>query len=62
MEVAAIQSLAERLIGVLLARDPLSERVHLSKSQMLLTGLSGAALAMTRRLFGRRAPSSAFGW
>jgi hydroxysqualene synthase len=62
MEVAAIQSLAERLIGVLLARDPLSERVHLSKPQMLLTGLSGAAFAMTRRLFGRRATSSAFGW
>jgi squalene synthase HpnC len=62
MEVAAIQSLAERLIGVLLTRDPLSERVHLSKSQMLLTGLSGATFAMTRRLFGRRAPSSAFGW
>ncbi len=62
MEVAAIQSLAERLIGVLLTRDPLSERVHLSKSQMLVTGLSGAVFAMTRRLFGRRAPSSAFGW
>jgi len=62
MEVAAIQSLAERLIGVLLTRDPLSERVHLSKSQMPLTGLSGATFAMTRRLFGRRAPSSAFGW
>ena len=62
MEVAAIQSLAERLIGVLLTRDPLSERVHLSKSQMLMTGLSGAALAMTRRVLGRRAPSSAFGW
>jgi hydroxysqualene synthase len=62
MEVAAIQSLAERLIGVLLTRDPLSERMHLSKSQMLVTGLSGAAFAMTRRLLGRRAPSSAFGW
>lgn len=62
MEVAAIQSLAERLIGVLLARDPLSERVHLSKSQMLLTGLSGATLAMSRRLLGLGAPSSAFGW
>ena len=60
LDVAAIQSLAERLIGVLLARDPLSERVHLSKSQMLLTGLSGAVSTMTRRLFGGRTP--AFGW
>jgi squalene synthase HpnC len=59
MEVAAIQSLAERLVGVLRTRDPLSERVHLSKPQMLFTGLSGAAGAASRRLFSR-APSSAF--
>lgn len=59
MEVAAIQSLAERLVGVLRARDPLSERVHLSKPQMLVTGLFGAAGAFARRLFSR-APSSAF--
>ena len=32
MEVAAIQSLAERLVGVLRTRDPLSERVHLSQA------------------------------
>jgi squalene synthase HpnC len=59
MEVAAIQSLAERLVRVLRTRDPLSERVHLSKPQMLLTGLAGAASAASRRLFSR-APSSAF--
>jgi squalene synthase HpnC len=59
MEVAAIQSLAERLVGVLKTHDPLSERVHLSKPQMLLTGLSGALGAMSRRLFSR-APSSVF--
>ena len=33
MEVAAIQMLAERLIEVLRVRDPLSERVHLSKAR-----------------------------
>jgi squalene synthase HpnC len=59
MEVAAIQSLAERLVGVLKTHDPLSEPVHLSKPQMLLTGLSGALGAASRRLFSR-APSSAF--
>ena len=59
MEVAAIQSLAERLVGVLRTRDPLSERVHLSKPQMLFTGLSGAVGALSRRLLSR-APSSAF--
>jgi squalene synthase HpnC len=52
MEVAAIQMLAERLIEVLRVRDPLSERVHLSKPAMLGLALKGAAWASTRRLFG----------
>ena len=52
MEVAAIQMLAERLIEVLRTRDPLSERVHLSKPAMAGLGLKGAAWAVTRRLFG----------
>jgi len=60
MEVAAIQNLAERLVGVLCTRDPLSERVHLSKPQMLLAMLTGAAGVLSRRLFSRAAPSSAF--
>ena len=60
MEVAAIQKLAERLIATLLVRDPLSERVHLRKSQMLVTGAAGAALGLWRSLFMRKAP--AFGW
>ena len=60
MEVAAIQKLAERLVATLLVRDPLSERVHLRKSQMLLTGAAGAALGLWRSLFMRKAP--AFGW
>src|SRR3569623_16275 len=60
MEVAAIQNLAERLVGVLCARDPLSERVHLSKPQMLLAMLTGAAGVLSRRLFSRTAPCSAF--
>jgi hypothetical protein len=60
MEVAAIQKLAERLIATLLVRDPLSERVHLRKSQMLVTGAAGAASGLWRSLFARKAP--AFGW
>ena len=60
MEVAAIQKLAERLVATLLVRDPLSERVHLRKSQMLVTGAAGAALGLWRSLFTRKAP--AFGW
>jgi len=60
MEVAAIQMLADRLISLLLTRDPLSERVHLSKSQMLFTGVAGAASGLVRWLITRAAPSSAF--
>ena len=60
MEVAAIQMLADRLISLLLTRDPLSERVHLSKSQMLLTGLAGATSGLVRWMVTRAAPSSAF--
>ena len=62
MEVAAIQKLAERLVLVLMQRDPLSERVHLRKWQMLMTGASGAAVGLWSSLFARKAPSSAFGW
>jgi squalene synthase HpnC len=57
MEVAAIQMLAERLIAVLRMRDPLSERVHLSKAAMLGIAFKGVAWASTRRLFGHGAPS-----
>lgn len=52
MEVAAIQMLAERLIGVLRTRDPLSDPVHLSKPSMLATALKGVAWASARRVFG----------
>jgi len=57
MEIATIQALAERLIGLLLVRDPLSERVHLSKAAMLATALRASASTLTRRLFSRSAPS-----
>jgi hypothetical protein len=57
MEVAAIQKLADRLVATLLVRDPLSERVHLRKSQMLVTGAAGAALGLWRSLFSRKAPA-----
>jgi squalene synthase HpnC len=55
MEVAAIQRLAERLVTLLQARDPLSEHVHLGKLQMAMIGLGAAAAIRTRRLFGRGA-------
>jgi squalene synthase HpnC len=49
-EVAAIQHLAESLTRILLVRDPLSEKVHHSKPQMLgLALLAATGLAMRRR-------------
>lgn len=57
MEIATIQALAERLIGLLLTRDPLSERVHLSKPAMLVTALRASISTLMRRLLSRNAPS-----
>jgi len=51
MEIAAIEALAERLIARLRRSDPLSERVHLSKPRMLLTGATGAARGLSRWSF-----------
>jgi squalene synthase HpnC len=59
MEIAAIQKLAERLVGVLRVRDPLSEKVHLSKIGMLLTVAMGAAGVLSRKLRMRAAPAVA---
>jgi squalene synthase HpnC len=56
MEIAAIQKLAERLVGVLRKHDPLSEKVHLSKIGMLLTVASAAAGTLSRKLWSRAAP------
>lgn len=57
MEIAVIQALAERLVAILQVRDPLSERVHLSKSAMLMAATRAAVGTLARRLFARGAPS-----
>jgi squalene synthase HpnC len=50
-EVAAIQALAERLVARLRVRDPLSQKVHLSKAMMALTGLGAVTHTALARLF-----------
>jgi phytoene/squalene synthetase len=50
LEVAVIQSLAERLLGLLSRRDPLSERVHLGKAGVAGFGLIGLVWGATRRV------------
>lgn len=54
-EVAVIQRLARRLVSVLIERDPLSEKVHLSKPEMATTALRSILDVAALRLFsGRR--------
>jgi len=55
LEVAAIQALALRLVGMLRARDPLSQRVHLNKPEALAAAAGGSARALWHRLL-RAAP------
>jgi squalene synthase HpnC len=62
LEVAVIQSLARRLVGMLTARDPLSERVHLKSAGVAgagLIGLLNGAHGRLTRLSGRHQPRSA---
>jgi len=56
MEVAVIQSLARRLVSLLIARDPLSERVHLKAPGVLLYGLAGVATGAFQRMERALAP------
>jgi len=55
-EVAVIHSYARRIVALLRSRDPLSERVHLSKAQFALYGL-GAILINSLRRIGRSKPA-----
>jgi hydroxysqualene synthase len=52
LETGAIVGLAHKLIAILMVRDPLSERVHLSKLGMIWHGLQGALQASAGRLVG----------
>jgi squalene synthase HpnC len=53
LESAAIVSLAHRLVRELRRRDPLVERVVLSKPQAISTALPAVAAELGRRVFGR---------
>ena len=54
LEIAVIQAFADRIVGLLKVRDPLSERVHLSPFELLAHSFGGMASEMTRRAMGRR--------
>jgi squalene synthase HpnC len=53
-EISVIQAFADKIVGLLQVRDPLSERVHLSPLELLAQSLGGIASEITRRAVGRR--------
>jgi squalene synthase HpnC len=57
LEISVIQAFAEKIVSLLKARDPLSERVHLGPVELLAYSLAGVASEMTRRASGRRSLS-----
>ncbi|MGY4625972.1 squalene synthase HpnC [Bradyrhizobium sp. USDA 4486] len=57
VDVAVIQAYADRIVRLLKARDPLRERVHLNKFELLTFSLAGMIGEVGRRAIGRRAIS-----
>jgi squalene synthase HpnC len=54
LEVSVIQAFADKIVGLLKVRDPLSETVHLSPIQLLARSFGGIASEVSRRAVGRR--------
>ena len=57
LEIAVIQSFADRIVRLLKVRDPLSERVHLNPVELLAFSFGGMAGETMGRLSGRRSVS-----
>jgi squalene synthase HpnC len=58
LEVSVIHTYARHIVALLQRRDPLSERVHLSKAQFAFYGLSSIIINALRRI-GRTSPARA---
>jgi hydroxysqualene synthase len=57
LEISVIYAFADRIVRLLQARDPWSERVHLSPLELLAKSLGGMAGETARRAVGRRPQS-----
>ncbi|RXH34969.1 hypothetical protein XH99_06120 [Bradyrhizobium nanningense] len=57
IDVAVIQAYADRIVRLLKVRDPLRERVHLNKFELLVFSLAGMLGEAGRRAIGRKAIS-----
>jgi squalene synthase HpnC len=53
-EISVIQAFADKIVSMLKVRDPLSERVHLSKLELLVLSMGAIAGEIARRATGRR--------
>jgi len=60
LEISVIQSLASHLLAILMVRDPLAERVHLTKTEALVTAVNGSTRAILRRLLRTMAPTQRY--
>ena len=58
VDVSIIHAFADRIVKLLKARDPLSERVHLNAFELLAFSFSGITSEMIRRAVGRRPVSN----
>jgi squalene synthase HpnC len=54
LEVSVIQAFADKIVGMLKVRDPLSERVHLGPIELLGQSAVGIFGEIVRRAIGRR--------
>ncbi|MGB3448419.1 MAG: squalene synthase HpnC [Xanthobacteraceae bacterium] len=61
LEIALIQTYADKIVQLLKVRDPLSERVHLRPYQFLGYSISGIAMELMRRVLRRPAAKRAAG-
>jgi hydroxysqualene synthase len=53
-EISVIQAFADKIVSMLKVRDPLSERVHLGKLELLVLSMGAIAGEIARRALGRR--------
>jgi hypothetical protein len=58
LEVAVIEAFADRIVRMLKARDPLSDRVHLGKGELLAFTLGAVAAETARRAAGQHPVSN----
>jgi hypothetical protein len=54
LEISVIEAFADKIVGLLKVRDPLSEKVHLGPVELLAHSLGGMVGELTRRAMGRR--------